>query len=93
MPKPDDAVVDEQQPDQVAEAPLREQVARALQNYLLQLDGHEPANLYRMVLNEVEPPLLQTVLKYTRGNQSKAAEILGMDRSTLRKKLKHYELD
>jgi Fis family transcriptional regulator len=74
-------------------APLRDQVHTALQIYLAQLDGHPlPDNLYKMVLQEVEHPLLQTVMHYTGGNQSKAADILGIDRSTLRKKLKQYGL-
>lgn len=74
-------------------APLRTQVQVALQNYLYQLDGHEPSNLYKMVLSEVEPPLLETIMLYTRGNQTRAAEILGIDRSTLRKKLRLYNLE
>jgi Fis family transcriptional regulator len=73
--------------------PLRDQVHTALQTYLSQLDGHPlPGNLYKLVLQEVEHPLLQTVMHYTGGNQSKAADILGIDRSTLRKKLKQYDL-
>jgi Fis family transcriptional regulator len=48
--------------------------------------------LYELVLGEVEPPLLRTVMEYTRGNQSRAAEILGINRGTLRKKLKTYGL-
>jgi len=44
------------------------------------------------VLSEVELPLLRTVLEHTEGNQSQAAEILGINRATLRKKLKHYRL-
>ena len=73
-------------------APLRSQVQSALQNYFHQLDGHMPGNLYKLVLQEMEYPLLETVMSYTRGNQSKAAEILGINRSTLRKKLKQYDL-
>lgn len=73
--------------------PLSAWVQQALENYLHDLDGHAPADLYQMVLNEVEPPLLQTVLRYTRGNQSKAAQILGLNRSTLRKKLSQHGLD
>jgi Fis family transcriptional regulator len=73
--------------------PLRAWVQQALENYLDDMNGHAPAELYQMVLNEVEPPLLQTVLRYTRGNQSRAAQILGLNRSTLRKKLSQYGLD
>ena len=46
-----------------------------------------------MVLAEVEPPLLETVMEYTKGNQTRAAEVLGISRSTLRKKLALYGLD
>lgn len=71
-------------------APLRTQVQYALEDYFRQLDGHVPCNLYKLVLQEVEYPLLETVMQYTRGNQSRAAEILGINRSTLRKKLRQY---
>lgn len=74
-------------------APLRAQVQAALQDYFNQLDGHMPCNLYKLVLKEVEPPLLETVMQHARGNQTKAAEILGINRSTLRKKLKQYGID
>lgn len=77
----------------VPQAPLRQQVQTALQDYFRQLDGHAPSNLYKLVLQEVEPPLLETVMRYTGGNQTKAAEILGLNRSTLRKKLKQYDLE
>ncbi len=74
-------------------APLREAVQVALETYFKNLDGDHPCELYQMVLSEIEPPLLQTVMNYTCGNQSKAAEMLGMNRSTLRKKLAQYGLD
>ena len=75
-------------------APLRVQVETTLQAYFRQLDGHPPpANFYRLVLQEVEPPLLRAVLDYTGGNQSRAAEVLGLNRATLRKKLRQYQLD
>ena len=76
-----------------APAPLGAQVRLSLQHYFEQLDGQYPSNLYRMVLGEVEPALLRTVLHYTQGNQTRAAEVLGIDRSTLRKKLRLYGLD
>lgn len=76
-----------------APAPLSTQVQASLRHYFQQLEGHPPSNLYKMVLREVEPPLLQTVLEHTHGNQTRAAEILGIDRSTLRKKLKTYGLE
>jgi len=73
--------------------PLRECIKEALELYFEDLDGHKPGDLYQMVLSEVEQPLLEILLHYTRGNQSKAAEILGLNRSTLRKKLSQYGLD
>lgn len=73
--------------------PLRESVRNAVTDYFTHLDGHATTGLYRMVMAEVEAPLLETVMRYTRDNQSKAAELLGINRATLRKKLKQYHLD
>lgn len=73
--------------------PISACIDSALERYFHDLDGHPPADLYRMVLHEVEMPLLKAVLDHTRGNQSKAAEILGINRSTLRKKLEIYNLN
>ena len=73
--------------------PLRESVRDALADYFTHLDGHATTGLYRMVMAEVEAPLLETVMRYTRDNQSKAADLLGINRATLRKKLKQYHLD
>ncbi len=64
----------------------------AMRSYFRNLNGHKPAEIYRMVLGEVEPPLLRAVMEYTNGNQTLAAEMLGLNRATLRKKLKQYEL-
>jgi len=73
-------------------APLSECVEHALKDYFKNLDGHPAANLYDMLLSEVEAPLLRATLEHTQGNQSRAAEILGLNRGTLRKKLKAYGL-
>ena len=51
-----------------------------------------PIDVYQLVLNEVEPPLLRTVMKFSNNNQSKAAKILGINRTTLRTKLKKYNI-
>jgi Fis family transcriptional regulator len=72
--------------------PLRDNVFEALECYFKQMNGHEVTDLYEMVLTEIEKPLFQSVLAQTNGNQSKAAEMLGLNRSTLRKKLKQYKL-
>ena len=63
-----------------------------LNSYFENLNGHKPGDLYQLVIGEVEKPLLRAVLSYTHGNQSEAAEILGINRGTLRKKLKAYKL-
>jgi len=76
-----------------AGAPLRECVRMALDAYLVQLEGHEPRDLYRMVMTEVEAPMLEAVLAFTGGNQTRAAEVLGINRGTLRKKLRLYGLE
>lgn len=72
---------------------LRESVEIALNNYFEQLDGQPVSDLYDLVLKEVELPLLETIMRNVRGNQSKAARVLGLNRGTLRKKLKIYGLD
>ncbi len=71
---------------------LRDNVEVALKNYLAQLDGAPVTEVYQLVLSEVEAPLLEQVMKYTRNNQTKAATMLGLNRGTLRKKLKQYGL-
>ena len=78
--------------DERRKQPLASAVDTALARYLKDLDGHLPTDLYEMVLREVEQPLLRTVMQFTRGNQSLAAQILGINRSTLRKKLAKYRL-
>ena len=70
--------------------PLRESVAIAVNNYFAHLDGQAVTEVYDMVLQEIEPPLLEAVLKYTRNNQTRASLVLGLNRGTLRKKLKRY---
>lgn len=72
--------------------PLRNCVRAAVEKYFEQLEGHRTSGLYEMVIGEVEAPLLETVMRHTRGNQSQAAELLGINRGTLRKKLKTYHL-
>ena len=74
------------------ELPLRNHAERALSDYFTSLNGHRPSHLYDLVLREVEEPLFRVVLDYAQGNQSRAAVILGINRGTLRKKLKQFGL-
>ena len=76
--------------DEQRKQPLRDTVRNSLRIYLNQLSGHEPENLYKMFVEEVERPLLESVTQYCNGNQTKAAKYLGLNRGTLRKKLKRY---
>lgn len=74
------------------EVPLRNHAEQALHSYFTSLNGHRPAQLYELVLREVEEPLFKAVLDYASGNQSAAADILGINRGTLRKKLRQFGL-
>ena len=72
--------------------PLSEQVKKAMKKYFSTLGDTNPANVYEMVMAEVEPELLKAVMKYAKNNQSKAATALGLNRATLRKKLHRYNI-
>jgi Fis family transcriptional regulator len=72
--------------------PLRESANDSIQSFLNTLDGETCQDLYAMVIEQVEEPLLAAVMDYTRGNQSKASEMLGLNRGTLRKKLREHKL-
>ena len=78
--------------DLLPATPLRDHVYETLRIYFHNLGGQAPSNLYDLVQHEVEPPLLQIVMQFTGGNQSKAAAILGINRGTLRKKMRQYQL-
>ena len=71
---------------------LRDSVEDALHNYFQHLEGQDVTDVYNMVLSEVEAPLLESVMNYVKGNQTRASEVLGLNRGTLRKKLKQYDL-
>jgi Fis family transcriptional regulator len=73
--------------------PLRSLTERALDEYFTTLNGHAPGHLYDLVMREVEEPLFRAVLDYSAGNQSRAADILGINRGTLRKKLRVYGIE
>lgn len=63
-------------------------VRQAIEEYFRNLDGEDPSSsMYEMVMNCVEKPLIETVMHYAEGNQTRAAELLGLNRNTLRKKL------
>ncbi|MGB5339192.1 MAG: DNA-binding transcriptional regulator Fis [Gammaproteobacteria bacterium] len=72
--------------------PIRRGVQSALELYLHDMSGHDVNDLYHVVLSEVEPAILNVVMDHVEGNQTQAAEMLGINRGTLRKKLKQYQL-
>ena len=78
--------------DQVTQNPC-DSVKQALKNYFAQLNGQDVNDLYELVLAEAEQPLLDMVMQYTRGNQTRAALMMGINRGTLRKKLKKYGMN
>ena len=67
-------------------------VRESLEQYLKDLRGAEPHSLHDMIIAAVEKPLLDVVMKQADGNQSKAAEWLGLNRNTLRRKLLDHKL-
>ncbi|CAI8329625.1 MAG: DNA-binding transcriptional regulator Fis [Alteromonadaceae bacterium] len=64
----------------------------AIRQFIAILDGEDTTDFYELVLAEVEEPLLRVVMEYTGNNQSRAAAMLGLNRGTLRKKLRQYKL-
>lgn len=74
----------------VQQKPLSHSVMESIETYFSKIGDTLVDNVYEMVLAEVEKPLLEAVMAYTKGNQSKAAIVLGLSRGTLRKKLKIY---
>lgn len=79
-------------PDTEQPPPLRDSAEIALAYFFQQLEGESQTGLHDMVLSQVEEPLLQAVMDHTAGNQSRAAHLLGLNRGTLRKKLRRYGL-
>jgi Fis family transcriptional regulator len=73
-------------------SPVSACVRNALERYFDDLNGEKTTGVYQMVLSEVEKPLLEIVMRYAQHNQCRAAEILGINRNTLRKKLKQYKI-
>ncbi len=70
--------------------PLREHVQKNIRRYLSDMGNTEPENLHQKLLDEIEPPLIEEILRYTGGNQSRTARILGMTRNTLRSRIRRY---
>jgi len=71
---------------------LKQNVEQALTAYFAELDGQHTTELYDLFMQQVEAPLFTCVMQHTQDNQSKAATLLGLNRGTLRKKLKQYDL-
>lgn len=71
---------------------IAESIHRTLDQYFRDLDGEKPSAIYEMVIRNVERPMLEFVLRQANGNQTVAAEMLGINRNTLRRKLTEYEL-
>ena len=72
--------------------PIEQCVRESLDLYFRDLDGEEPHSMHAMVIGLVEKPLLEVVMREAQGNQSKAAEWLGINRNTLRRKLLDHKL-
>lgn len=72
---------------------LSTHVKNSLERYFHDLNGEKTTDVYDMVISEVERPLLEIVMRHVKSNQCRAAELLGINRNTLRKKLKQYKLN
>ena len=67
-------------------------IKHKVEQYFVNLEGHEPTDLYDLFIREIEKPFLQAVLLFSGDNQTKAAKVLGVSRSTIRKKIEHHNL-
>lgn len=67
-------------------------IARNLEKYFRELDGKRPAGVYGMLIDAVEKPMLEVVMRMVQNNQSRASDVLGINRNTLRKKLSRHGL-
>ena len=76
-----------------SETLLHELVRKSIEKYLVDLQGEKPSNLHSLTLSQVEKPLFEVVLEYANGNLSKASSVLGINRATLRSKLKKYRIN
>lgn len=71
---------------------LSEHVTKTLEDYFSILENEIPSDVYQMVTQQVEKPMIEFVLKKTNYNQSRTAEMLGINRNTLRKKIQQYQI-
>ena len=71
---------------------LADAVKRALERYFKDMDGEKPTSIHEMVLKNVEKPMIATVLRFAEGNQTLAAEMLGINRNTLRSKMQRLRI-
>ena len=78
--------------DGVATITLKQVVRDTLRNYFSNIGSEQPIDFYAILLEEIERPLMEVLINHTHYNQVKMAQILGMSRGTLRKKLKQYGL-
>ncbi len=72
---------------------LGDNVKEAMEKYFRDMDGHEPNDLHELIMSQVEKPLIESVIDITRGNISRAAQFLGLNRGTLRNRMQKYGLD
>lgn len=72
---------------------LSDSVRKSMEDYFDDLDGHEAGALYELFMQQVEKPFFDVVMQHSRGNITHAAKILGMNRVTLRNRLKKYQID
>ena len=72
---------------------LSSAVRKVMRQYFKDLDGEKCTGIYEMVVSAVEKPMLEVVMLQAHGNQTRAAELLGLNRNTLRKKLQQHGLD
>ena len=68
-------------------------VRKVMKQYFKDLDGEKCSGIYEMVVSAVEKPMLEVVMTQAHGNQTRAAQLLGLNRNTLRKKLKQHDID
>jgi Fis family transcriptional regulator len=72
---------------------LQSTVRKVMKQYFKDLDGEKCSGIYDMVVLAVEKPMLEVVMTQAQGNQTRAAQLLGLNRNTLRKKLKQHDID